>query len=59
MSPIFKTCPLTLNTTRICVDNPVTAAVEVTKIGFTTMMPNAVILVNKDVLELTQLLPQL
>lgn len=41
-------CPLTLNTTRICSNNPVDTAVEVSKIGFVNMKPNAVILVNKN-----------
>jgi len=41
-------CPLTLNTTRICGNNPVDTAVKVSKIGFAAMKPNAVILVNKN-----------
>ncbi|OAA90603.1 hypothetical protein [Clostridium ljungdahlii] len=36
-------CPLTSNTTRICSSNPVNTAVEVSKIVFTYMKPNAVI----------------
>lgn len=44
----FYNCPLTLNTTRICAYNPIDAAIEVSRIGFTNMKPNAVILVNKN-----------
>lgn len=43
----IDTYPLTLNTTRICANNPVAAAALVSRIGFTNMKPNAVILVNK------------
>lgn len=43
----LDTCPLTLNTTRICANNPVDTAAMVSRIGFTNMKPNAVILVNK------------
>lgn len=42
------TCPTTLNTTRICSTNAVNTAIEVSKIGFAVMKPNAVILVNKN-----------
>jgi putative cell wall-binding protein len=38
----------TLNTTRICGKNSVDASIETSKIGFTHMKPNAVILVNRD-----------
>jgi putative cell wall-binding protein len=38
----------TLNTTRICGTNSVDASIQTSKIGFTHMKPNAVILVNKD-----------
>jgi putative cell wall-binding protein len=41
-------CPVTLNTTRICTNNPIDTAIEISKIGFANMKPNAVILVNKD-----------
>ena len=41
-------CPLTLNTTRICSNNPIDTAIEISKIGFVNMKPNAVILVNKN-----------
>jgi putative cell wall-binding protein len=41
-------CPNTLNTTRICGTNAVNTAIEVSKIGFTNMKPNAVILVSKN-----------
>lgn len=47
MIPVLDYCPLTLNTTRICASNAVTTAASVSKIGFTNMQPNAVILVNK------------
>ncbi|MBE6067809.1 MAG: cell wall-binding repeat-containing protein [Clostridium lundense] len=45
---IKEICPLTLNTTRVCGTTPVDAAVGVSKIGFTHMKPNVVILVNKN-----------
>lgn len=48
MNPYMDNCPLTLNTTRICADNPIDAAIKVSRIGFTNMKPNAVILVNKN-----------
>ncbi|KMT23241.1 cell wall-binding repeat-containing protein [Clostridium cylindrosporum] len=48
MNNYLDSCPLTLNTTRICGDNPINTAIEVSKIGFSNMKPNAVILVNKD-----------
>lgn len=38
----------TLNTTRICGINSVQASIETSRIGFSHMKPNAVILVNKD-----------
>lgn len=38
----------TLNTTRICKKNPIDLAIEVSKMSFTYMKPNAVILVNKN-----------
>ncbi len=41
-------CPLTLNTTRICGNDPVDISIETSKIGFSYMKPNAVILVNKN-----------
>ena len=41
-------CPLTLNTTRICGRNPVNFANEISKIGFSSIRPNAVILINKN-----------
>ncbi len=41
-------CPLTINTTRICANNPIDTAVQVSRMGFTHMKPNAVILVNKN-----------
>lgn len=41
-------CPLTVNTTRICGKNSVDTAIEVSKIGFAEMKPNAVILVNNN-----------
>lgn len=44
----MNTCPLTLNTTRICGRDAVDFSVEISKIGFSSMKPNAVILVNKN-----------
>ena len=43
-----ESCPITLNTTRICATNPIDTSIEVSRIGFTNMKPNAVILVNKN-----------
>lgn len=48
MNRNLNSCPQTLNTTRICGDTAVETAIEVSKIGFTNMKPNAVILVNKN-----------
>lgn len=48
MNHSFNHCPLTLNTTRICSDTLTDAAIEVSKMGFTHMMPNTVILINKN-----------
>lgn len=48
MNQYSENCPLTLNTTRICADSSIDTAIEVSKIGFTNMKPNAVILVNKN-----------
>ncbi|MCE5220560.1 MAG: cell wall-binding repeat-containing protein [Clostridium sp.] len=47
MNNTLENCPLTLNTTRICSNDPIDTAIEVSKIGFSNMKPNAVILVNK------------
>lgn len=44
----INNCPLTLNTTRICANNAIDSAIEVSRIVFTTIRPNAVILVNKN-----------
>lgn len=41
-------CPLTVNTTRVCGENPIDTALEIYKIAFSDMEPNAVILVNKN-----------
>jgi len=41
-------CPLTLNTTRICGKSSIDFATEISKIGFSSMKPNAVILINKN-----------
>ncbi|GAA3650342.1 cell wall-binding repeat-containing protein [Asaccharospora irregularis] len=38
----------TLNTTRICKKDPIDLSIEVSKMSFTHMKPNAVILVNKN-----------
>lgn len=48
MDNIINSCPLTLNTTRICGKSEINYAVEISKIGFSNMKPNAVILINKD-----------
>lgn len=48
MIPKLSNCPLTLDTTRVCGNNPVNIAIEVSRISFTNMKPNAVILVNKN-----------
>jgi len=48
MNHAFSDCTLTLNTTRICANNPVDFAISVSRMGFTYMRPNAVILVNKN-----------
>jgi putative cell wall-binding protein len=48
MNRVLSNCPLTLNTTRICGSNPVETALGVSRIGFTNMKPNVVILVNKE-----------
>lgn len=45
---IKEICPLTSNTTRVCSSTSVDAAIGVSKIVFTHMKPNAVILVNKN-----------
>jgi putative cell wall-binding protein len=43
-----ESCPPTLNTTRICAIDTIDTSIEVSKIGFANMKPNAVILVNKE-----------
>lgn len=48
MNDYFNDCPLTLNTTRICADNTIDLAVEVSKTVFSTMKPNIVIIANKN-----------
>ncbi|OCB01213.1 cell wall-binding repeat-containing protein [Clostridium beijerinckii] len=48
MNDDLKSCPFTLNTTRICADDELDTSIEISKIGFNNMKPNAVILVNKD-----------
>jgi putative cell wall-binding protein len=48
MNHYLESCPFTLNTTRICATNPIDTAIEVSRIGFTNMRPNAVILINKN-----------
>jgi hypothetical protein len=47
-SHIYGESLFTLNTTRICRKDPADVSVAVSKIGFTHMKPNAVILVNKN-----------
>lgn len=44
----LESCTLTLNTTRICANDAIDTSIEVSKIGFTNMKPNAVILVNEE-----------
>jgi putative cell wall-binding protein len=48
MNSHLGSCPLTLNTTRICADNPIDSAIEVSRIVFSSTKPNAVLLVNKN-----------
>lgn len=48
MNHNLGSCPLTLNTTRICDTNVINTAIQISKIGFSNMRPNAVILVNKS-----------
>lgn len=43
-----ESCPLTLNTTRICAKDAINMSIEISKIGFANMKPNAVILVNHE-----------
>ncbi len=43
-----KSCPITLNTTRICAKDAIGMSIEISKIGFANMKPNAVILVNHE-----------
>ncbi|AWK52562.1 cell wall-binding repeat 2 family protein [Clostridium beijerinckii] len=48
MNRYLGSCPLTLNTTRICGTDSVDTSIEVSRIGFTNMKPNAVILINEN-----------
>ena len=48
MNSITNRCPFTLNTTRICGLNIEDFAITVSKISFTNMRPNSVILVNEN-----------
>jgi putative cell wall-binding protein len=48
MNHNLESCPFTLNTTRICATGPIDTAIEVSRIGFTNMKPNVVILINKN-----------
>ncbi|EKQ51771.1 MULTISPECIES: cell wall-binding repeat-containing protein [unclassified Clostridium] len=48
MNSTLENCPLTLNTTRICSNDSMDIAIEISKIGFNSMKPNAIILVNKN-----------
>ena len=48
MNYITASCPTTLNTTRVCGINSIDVANNVSTITFTTMRPNAIILVNKN-----------
>ena len=42
-----ESCPFTLNTTRICATDAIDTSIEVSRIGFANMKPNAVILINE------------
>ena len=48
MNYSLENCPITLNTTRICENNALETAIKISKMGFSNMKPNAVILVNKN-----------
>lgn len=48
MEEYLKRYPVTLNTTRICANNLIDMSIEISRIGFSNMKPNAVILVNKN-----------
>ena len=48
MNNCFEKCPFTLNTTRICGHSPIESAIQIARIGYINMKPNAVILVNKS-----------
>jgi|GEM_PF-426722 len=48
MDHCLENCPYTLNTTRVCGDNPIDISIEISRIGFANMKPNAVILINKN-----------
>ncbi|WP_160692264.1 cell wall-binding repeat-containing protein [Clostridium sp. C2-6-12] len=48
MNSMLESCPFTLNTTRICGDDSIDISIEISKIGFSNMKPNTVILVNKQ-----------
>lgn len=48
MKSNFGGCQFTLNTTRICANNPIDMSIEISQIGFIDMNANAVILVNED-----------
>lgn len=48
MNNMLESCPLTLNTTRICGVDSVDIAIEASKITYSNMKPNTLILVNKN-----------
>ena len=48
MGKYTRDSSLTLNTTRICADNPIDISSDIAELGFANMRPNAVILVNEQ-----------
>lgn len=48
MEKYIQKCTLTLNTTRVCANNPIDISIDISEIGYTHMRPNAVILVSKE-----------
>jgi len=48
MESIKENCHLTLNTTRICENNPIDISIAISEIAFANMKPNAVILIEEE-----------
>ena len=48
MNHYLESCPFSLNTTRICNDTSIGTSIEVSRVGFTNMKPNTVVLVNEN-----------